>query len=56
MLPDGPYAERWVTVIDTAAGEVDDAFPAEGAEVDAKDHVTVQGRSVVVLRAIASLD
>jgi glycogen operon protein len=55
-LPDGPYAERWVTVIDTAAGEVDDAFPAEGPEVDAKDRVTVQGRSVVVLRAIASLD
>jgi isoamylase len=56
VLPDGPYAERWVTVIDTAAGDVDDAFPTEGAEVDAKDRVTVQGRSVVVLRAIASLD
>ncbi len=56
VLPDGPYAERWVTVIDTAAGEVDHAFPAEGPEVDAKDRVTVQGRSVVVLRAIASPD
>ncbi len=56
VLPDGPYAERWVTVIDTAARDVDGAFPTEGAEVEAKDRVTVQGRSVVVLRAIASID
>jgi len=52
VLPDGPYAERWVTVIDTAQDDVEGAFPSAGVEVDAKDRVTVQGRSVVVLRAI----
>ncbi|MGZ4681905.1 MAG: glycogen debranching protein GlgX, partial [Acidimicrobiales bacterium] len=52
VLPDGPYAERWVTVIDTSQDDVGRAFPATGPEVDAKDRVTVQGRSVVVLRAM----
>ena len=56
VLPDGPYAERWVTVIDTSQDDVGRAFPPTGPEVDAKDRVSVQGRSVVVLRAIASLE
>jgi isoamylase len=52
VLPDGPYAERWVVVLDTVPDDVDAAFPAEGEEVDALDHLTVAGRAVVVLRAI----
>jgi glycogen operon protein len=56
ILPDGPYAERWVTVIDTAEDDVDGAFPAEGHVVDAKDRLTVQGRSVVVLRAVGPVE
>jgi glycogen operon protein len=52
VLPDGPYAEQWVRVLDTVPDDVDEAFPTDSTEVDALDHLTVAGRAVVVLRAI----
>ena len=52
VLPDGPYAERWVVVLDTAEVDNDHAFPAQGLEVKALDRLSVTGRSVVVLQAI----
>jgi isoamylase len=53
VLPDGPYAERWAVELDTDPDDLDQAFPTDGREVDAKDTLTVAGRSVVLLRAIA---
>ena len=52
VLPDGPYAERWVVELDTEPDDVDAAFPVDGREVDAKNTLTVAGRAIVVLRAI----
>jgi isoamylase len=52
VLPDGPYAERWAVVLDTADTEAEHGFPAQGLEVKALDRLTVAGRSIVVLRAI----
>ena len=52
VLPDGPYAERWLLVVDTAHDDVEEAFPTNPIEIDANDKHTVAGRSVAVLRAI----
>jgi isoamylase len=52
VLPDGPYAERWAVEVDTEPDDLDAAFPTDGREVDALEHLTVAGRTIVVLRAI----
>jgi isoamylase len=45
-LPDGPYAQQWQQVLNTAdIGDVDDAEP-----VPARSEVKVTGRSVVLMR------
>ncbi len=64
VLPAEAYAETWTTVIDTAADDPDLAVvvdpPANSTDggdgttvLKAGDHLTVAGRSVVVLRADA---
>jgi glycogen operon protein len=45
-LPDADYGERWAVVVDTAS-----PF-AERASVKADDQVTVESRSLVVLRRV----
>jgi glycogen operon protein len=52
VLPDGPYAERWVVVLDTTQLDVEAAFPVEGPEYQALDRLPVPGHAVMVLRAI----
>jgi glycogen operon protein len=53
VLPDGPYAERWQVMADTFPDDLDLAFPAQGEQYDAQQHITVAGRSVLLLRALA---
>jgi isoamylase len=54
VLPDEKYGDRWMRVLDTAAGPVDDAFPDDRRvtleTIKAGEAVTVQGRSTVLLR------
>jgi isoamylase len=49
MLPHVDYGDRWVTVLDTIAQEV------EATEYKPGDTVTAQGRSTVVLRCPRAL-
>ena len=51
VLPDGPYAEHWVMVLDTSQPG-DRAFPPDGPEHMALDRLTVPGHAVMVLRAV----
>jgi isoamylase len=53
LLPDGPYAEHWRVTLDTAKDDVDRAFPAEGRRAEAGQKLSIAGRSVMLLRAVA---
>jgi isoamylase len=49
VVPDGRFANEWVPVLDTAR-EFDPFFDLESAKwLGAGDHVTVEGRSAVLL-------
>ncbi len=62
VLPTDAYAEAWRVVLDTTPDDPELAFPVEpgGAEAadgltrKAGDHLTVSGRSVVVLRSTST--
>ncbi len=51
VLPDASYAENWIVVLDTQPDDLELAFPVDPPELKARDHVTVGGRAVVLLRA-----